>query len=693
MDKILSLAELYSIALDNIDTYHYVFGDKKDRLYREFETILKDSKLADDMLYLYDKKIKTTNESQSLILYLIGLTDEAPLGEFTGLVNITTDRIAPIDIDIDVSAVRRQEVIDFISTQINAYPIMAFSTINKKSGIKDLGKALGFPYSLTDSITKSLEEGVESDLIKTVVNKYPNFFNEVDKLDGVIRHCSIHASGIAIFNGEPWDNYITLKKAPRKQEVAVDMDGSGLEKFGIMKIDILGSSTTDVIQNTSIMANLEIPPVEVLIEDKDVLEAFEECNVAGIFQAGGDTNKKVFDLVKPKTFLEVADCISLARPGTKKQLEAYCRYEPILQNEEVLKHLQTTRGVLLYQEQVLAIAMDIGGLTGQEAEILRRGIGKKEDAAYIEPVKQKFLDNAQKRIGEEAELLWDLIAEHVGYSFNKSHAVAYAVQSFREMFLKIKAPAEFWCNALMSCKEEEKYEYRNEIAAVGIQLIPPSFKLPNDNYYVTDNKCIQLPISAVKGLSNKNLDFDKCISINRLEDALSYTASIYDKGQMDTLIKIGFFDCFTEDRNDVLNTFGNKGQLAMDLFSETQKQFSKIDKYSLEKEFFGFWVTTHPMQIFDSGEKIIDVVRYKGNHIIGIVDTISLRRDKRGQPICFMKVGDDTYYTKVIIFNTIVNQMQLMPYSGDIIEIEGYMNEGSFIATKEPINVRAKQRN
>jgi DNA polymerase III subunit alpha len=682
--------DLVSAAFAKILPEHCSYGDAKERLSRELKDI--DFPLVKQFEELESRGEKVKNTTNSLILYLNGLTDEEPYGEFQPITRVTSDRTAAIDIDLDVSAERRGEVIEFINTKMQAYPILAFSTINEKSGIKDLGKALGFPYSMVDSISKALEDGSYNELSDVIARKYPNFFNEVKKLQGVIRHVSTHASGIAIFNGLPEDNFISLRRSPRVKgqntaDVSVDIDGTALETLGIMKIDLLGSATTDVISETEKMAGIKVPSIDELIEDEFILSGFEEVNVAGIFQAGGHTNKRVFDLVRPKTFMEVADCISLGRPGTKDQLNAYIKYEPIINNELVLEHLISTRGVILYQEQVLAIAMDIGGLTGREAEILRRGIGKKKDEEFIAPVKNKLIENARAKIGNDADTLWELIAAHIGYSFNKSHAVAYSAQAFREMFLKLTCPTEFWCSMLANCKEDEKYEYRNEIASSGIKLLAPCLSQPFDKYCVPASNTIQLPLRAIKGIGDIDLQPKECSNI---QTALQYVGDHVNKKVIVSLIQCGFFSCINPDIEEVLNLHQKKGQLG--LFEEETKmsKMSVMDKYLIEKELFGFWIDNHPMMSVRGVDKISDVMKFGGDTLWGIVSEVKTMSDKRGKNMCFLKLDDETGYASVAIFSNIMDNMEFVPYINDIISVKGYFRGGGFIATEPVINVRGQ---
>jgi len=667
-------------AILKADDYQYVLGNTKERIIREFDEILNEG-LIDEFAEAINNGQKIKNTCQSIILYLIGLTDEEPLCEFVGYSSISTNRISPIDIDIDVSAERRQEVVDFIRSRITAYPIMAFSTINFKSGIKDLGKVVGLPYSVTDAITKSIPDDTTQctdelayNILKQVLAIYPTFFEEADKLNGAIRHCTVHASGIAVFNSDPWENYISLRKAPRKSELVVDADGSAIEKLGLMKIDILGSTATDIIQKTTEMWGEDLPPVDVLINDIDLISGFATEDVIGIFQADGEANKRVFRQVGPRTFNEVMDCISLSRPGAIDQLEAYCSYTPLIKNEEVLKYLSDTRGILLYQEQVIEIAMGIGGLTGEEADILRRCIGKKED--NLNEIKQKFIDNAREKIGEDADALWELMQKHVGYSFNKSHAMAYALQAVREKYLQISCPLYFWCNVFALCKEEEKYKYRQPIAAIGAKLFLPSFHEDCNDYRVVNDERgfgIQLPISAVKGLSKSNIDFNKCRQINDAVAAIQYMQQFYNKKQIELLIKIGFFDCLDEDRNHLLDIINNNWQTSLE-FGDTPSKKEKINQYEIEKELFGYWVTEHPMQIFqDDMDKLVDINRAGEGSAFGIVDKVYVTSTNH----LIITISDDTYAIEVFVHK---RDKKVIPNIGSMVSVNVKSRNGMFYA-------------
>lgn len=678
------LSKLIEVAYQNIDKYDYPFGDTLDRLKREIVTLGREHLL--DKLIAAHKCQLEDNPTNSLILYLNGICAEPPYGEFVPIVNVMSDRIAPIDIDIDVSAEYRKNVIDYISMVMNAYPIHAYSTLNKKSAIKDLGKALGLPYSVMDAVAKAEESDGYSNVMNAVLAKYPNFMNEAESLEGAIRHNTIHASGIAVFHGEASDNFISLKKAPRVNDLAVDIDGSALETLGIMKIDILGSATTDTIAETMKLGGVELPSVEELIEDESVIQAFQECNVAGIFQAGGGTNKKVFNLIRPSSFDEVADCISLARPGTKNQVSSYLRHEPTVTNELVLECLKGTRGVLLYQEQVLDIGIKIGGLTGAENETLRRGIGKKKDESFINVIREKFITNATKKMGEDATPLWDLIASHIGYSFNKSHAYAYAVQSFREMYLKLHAPTAFWCSKLATCNENEQLEYRNELLMQGVKLVPP--RIENNFYkYTIDGNKIFLPLSAMKGINQINVTTEDITKCNGIQTLLQLFRANFSNKIVKNLIAVGFFDSIEPDKDKLFSILENKTQTSMS-FDEQQIEKVNINLYELEKELFGYWITEHPMQMIDDVAKIIDTIKYNGDSITGIVETSRKFIDKKGQDMFFVDVSDDTGFVTALIFAGVCKNNGSIPQPGEIITAHGDMSNNAFIVRYYEVNAR-----
>lgn len=677
----MALNDIYKkcVSLINIGKFQYEFGNTHKRLLRELHKI-KELNLEEDIEWLVDTSSRDIhkefikNPSNSLILYLADIVDEKPRGEFIGCCDFISDRLSPIDIDIDVSGIQRNKVVDYIKSKMQAYPILAVNTLSNKVAIKDLGKALGFPYSMMDSITKSIEKGEDSNVINAVKSKYPNFFDETKQLEGAIRHSSKHASGLVIFNGTPEDNYIAMRKVPREHEIMADYDMKAIESIGLMKVDILGSITTDVIDYACKLANITLPGIEELIYDNDLLYEFSSGNVNGIFQAEGHTNKYVFQKVKPETFQEIADCISLARPGTKEQLPAYCNRTPEIDDELIIKLLEDTRGILLYQEQVLKIVQQIGNFNPHDSESLRSAITKKKDESVVQPYKERFIENAKEKIGELAEPLWDLIVKHTGYSFNKSHAVAYAVQAMREMYLKINYPVAFWASMIEFCTEEERYEYRNEIAKDGVNILLPSILRPVTKTCIYNNK-IQLSTKTIKGIGDINLN-QVIPSEITLNNALKFLKEV-QKSKLILLAKVGFFDEIDEDRNNILNLVEKQGQLSLLDFEETNK--NQINKYQIEKELFGCWITEHPCKNIDVNTKIVDVYRYSDYTAVGVVDKFKIIKDSKNQDMAFLTISDDTYFLNCVIFHLTFSKIENLPYEGQIVYITGRMNNGSFI--------------
>lgn len=672
MDFDSVIEQCYAL-VDKCDKDYYGLS-KKQRLDRELKSIIDNGLQQQIISVIQEGTSSTKNEINSLVLHLmIGL--DFPNGEFTPIVDVYSDRLSPIDIDLDVSAEQRKDIIEFIKTRMQAYPIVAFNTLDTKSAIKSLGKAFGFPYSMMNSITKSIEAGIDTRVMDAVRSKYPRFFEDVTRLEGAINHCSIHASGIAVFDGNPEDHFISLRKAPRENTPIVDCDGDDLGTLGVMKVDLLGSATTDVIAEAERLAGIKLPPDEEIINDPETIAGFTSCNVSGIFQAGGDTNKHVFAVVKPTTFEEVADCISLARPGTKEQLPAYCSYSSDITNEVVLDLLKSTRGILLYQEQVLLIVKQLGDLTSSEAEQLRSAIAKKKSVEVIKPLQEKFLNNARAKIGADADALWEMISKHVAYSFNKSHAVSYAFQSFRQMYLKNNYPTEFWCAMLNACKPDEKYEYRYEISKAGIELLLPSVSNCTFRCDVPAPGYIQLPVTMINGIGSIDLDTNALSKCNDIAEALKLVSHLPKKIIM-LMVKVGFFNSLCDDRGFISALVERHGQIS--LFEDPVHNPVSFNNYEIEKEMLGMWVTSHPMM--NTGlTKIKDSLQYGGTEICGIVDKFNIMKDRNGNDMCFLTVADDTYFVKCIIFSNNMGKLDFTPYQGDIVRVVGKYNGGAFI--------------
>jgi DNA polymerase-3 subunit alpha len=502
----------------------------------------------------------------SLIAYLMGITDVDPLR--FGLIFerfINPDRIDLPDADLDFMSSRRHEVIDYIVDKYgreNVAAISNYSTLGPASALRDVARMHNLSpleYACSKQVEKehgvslSLEESAKSvpDIAKFKAG-YPNIWKHATTLEGCIRNLGQHAAGV-IVAAEPIAERAVLLGKEDSQIPVVNWDKNIVEDFGLIKMDILGLTTLDVIKATLEYVKerhgIDIDILKIPLDDKGVLRAFGEGETVGVFQfEGGGMRKLLKDLAVTEllTFEDLSAATALFRPGpidaglvdvfvSVKQGKS----EPTYEHPLVKPALQETYGVITYQEQVMQVCRDLCGFSLTEADHVRKAMGKKDKVKMAE-YRELFVQGAEKAGMREydAEALWDKIEGFAGYAFNKSHSVEYSIISYITMWLKVNYPVEFYAGAMSIIDKEEKLSALVlDARRVGIVVMPPDINISSDKIEIASDKLIYAPFQAVKGIStnvarhvietrkwfeaNNGRSFE---SLTEFEDALSKRA-------------------------------------------------------------------------------------------------------------------------------------------------------------------------
>lgn len=478
--------DIYEICLNNLKKLNL---DKnlekvyKDRLDYEYEIISKMgfidyfTILLDILTYAQKNKVSwgvgRGSAAGSLIVYLLGITSVDPIKHnlmFERFLN--AEKVTLPDVDIDIQHDRRDEIIKYITEKYNAKQIITFNRFSGKSQINDLKRV-----------------GVKSEKLEEYANK----------IEGLIRHNSVHASGVVLI---PQEHLLPTTKINNKEVVQFDMNA--LDVLGYIKIDILGLKTVTLLTRIWGEDYKKIP-----IDDEDVFKKiFHTGNLRGVFQMESAGMQNLVKQVKPKNIDELAICNALYRPGILKSglVDKYINNEPLDFPEEVLQYLQDTRGILVYQEQVMTIAHKIGKLTLPETDILRKAISKKKIEDILQ-YKEKFIENASEVIGRQnAEKLFEYIVATGEYTFNKSHSIAYSYLSYYTAYTKLYKPTEFYKEYFYI--EDSDFEYLQELIHDafdnGITIVPPDLEICDYYAKIIDDRKIMLGILNIKGIDISN---------------------------------------------------------------------------------------------------------------------------------------------------------------------------------------------
>ncbi|MDE0322855.1 MAG: cell division protein FtsZ [Candidatus Poribacteria bacterium] len=406
----------------------------------------------------------------SLVLYALGVISFNPMDHgclFERFLNL--ERLAPPDIDIDFADRAREHVVEYLTKKYGADSVgkvATFATLGAKAAIKDVGRALEAPLKNVEKLTE-LIPSIPGITLDEVLERMPEFqtlaelpenreLMDLSKaVEGMKRHVSCHASGIAISDG-PLTNYVPLFK-DRHDQVAVQFEGKTVEEVGIIKLDSLGlrslSEVHDCLEMIETNHGVKLKLEEIPFDDRETYSLVSNGLIAGLFQLEGSEGMlRVVTELKPDNFEEFSAIPALYRPGPiengdmQQYIDRKNRLQPVEYIHSSLEGvLKSTYGVCIYQEQVMQIAHDIAGFTLGEADVLRNAMGKKNEV-LIAAQREKFVEGAVKKTNlakSEAEEVFDWLESIGHYAFNKSHTVAYSMLAYRMAYLKTHYPTEF----------------------------------------------------------------------------------------------------------------------------------------------------------------------------------------------------------------------------------------------------------
>lgn len=458
----------------------------------------------------------------SLVCYLLGITDVDPL-EYDLLFArfINEERNDFPDIDLDFPRSRRGEIKRYLEQRYgNVASIATFNYFKDKNAIKDAARVLGVPYNEVEDMARNIEtmHGYFNSKNKVVTQfraKYPEVGRLAQRLQGRIRGAGMHAGGVVV-SGSPISQYapIETNKDPLEDDLRVDVvayDMDEVADIGLIKFDILGLKTLDVIQDALDLAELTYEDLQDIdLNDSRIYEELSKGNTVGVFQCDTNPYTNLLVEMQPENFEDLAASNALIRPGAmntvggqflrRRSGEEAVEYV----DESVEDILENTFGTIIYQEQVMQTAVQLGQMNWAQADRLRKIIGKKKDPAEFAAYKDAFMDGATQSITQkEANKLWHDFEAHAGYSFNRSHAIAYSMLSVWTMWLKVNYPVEFVTALLRNEDNKNKItDYFIEAERLGIEVMLPDIHKSDSNFRI-EGENIRFGLANMKYISEK----------------------------------------------------------------------------------------------------------------------------------------------------------------------------------------------
>ena len=575
---------------------------------------------------------------------------------------LNPERVSMPDIDVDFCYERRQEVIDYVTRKYGkdcVAQIVTFGTLAARGVIRDVGRVMDLPYAYVDSISKMIpqELGITIDKalkmnpdLKKLYDTDETVTNLIDmakRLEGLPRHCSMHAAGVVICQ-KPVDEYVPLSRAA-DGTITTQFIMTTLEELGLLKMDFLGLRTLTVIQNAVLLARRKQPELninQIDYNDQKVLDYIGTGKTDGVFQLESAGMKGFMKELKPHNLEDVIAGISLYRPGPMDFIPQYIRgkndsssitydcpqLEPIL---------APTYGCIVYQEQVMQIVRDLAGYSLGRSDLLRRAMSKKK-AAVMEKERKIFIYGDEETgvpgcikngIDEQtANKIYDEMIDFAKYAFNKSHAAAYAVVSYQTAWLKYYFPVEYMAALMTSVIDNPSKvsEYIYACRQMNIKILPPDINKGEANFSV-DGGDIRYGLAAIKSIGRPVIkaiveDREELGLFQNLEDFITRLSAknILNKRTIENLIKAGALDTLGGTRKQFMSIYvqivdhvtqekknSMVGQMTLfDLVSEDQKEefqirmpdvgeYSKETLLAFEKEVLGIYVSGHPFEAYE----------------------------------------------------------------------------------------------
>jgi DNA polymerase-3 subunit alpha len=520
----------------------------------------------------------------SIVAYALKITNVDPL-EYDLLFErfLNADRISMPDIDIDFCMEGREKVIAYVRQKYGAdrvSQIITFGTMAARAVLRDVGRTLNIPLSEVDAIAKKIPAGPkvelkasleqDSDLLKlrAADPRIQELFDLSLRLEGLNRHCSTHAAGVVIGDA-PLVDLVPLYRSG--EDLITQWTMEDLEAVGMLKMDFLGLRTLTIldrcVREVARSQGVEIDLDALPLDDPKTYELLCRGDTVAVFQLESKGMRDLLRRLKPDRFEDIIALLALYRPGpleggmVDKYVQRKHGIEPIEYPHALLEPiLRETNGVILYQEQVMRIANALAGFSLNEADSLRKAMGKKKKE-IMEAFKEKFVSGAAAR-GIEPKLathIFDLIEFFAGYGFNKSHSTAYALISYQTAYLKANYPTEFMA-AVLTCEMtsiDKLVEYLEECRLMGIEILPPSINRSEKGFSVAEGK-IWYGLEAVKGIGGKVVDLileargkgGEFQSIFELCERVDGQA--VNKSVLETLISCGAFDGFGRRRSQMM---------------------------------------------------------------------------------------------------------------------------------------------
>ncbi|TMR41455.1 DNA polymerase III subunit alpha [Actinomadura geliboluensis] len=667
----------------------------------------------------------------SMVAYCTGITELDPIEH--GLIFerfLNPERVTMPDVDLDLDDRRRDEMIDYVTAKYGGdrvCQIVTFGTIKAKAAVKDAGRVLGYPYALGDRITKAFPAAAggkeiplsaihdpahprhgEATELRKMYTEDPDVRRVIDTamgVEGLTRGTGVHAAGV-ILSSEPLIDVLPLVKPKQDGPVITGFPFTQAEEMGLLKMDFLGLRNLTVINDAiaGVKANkgIDIDILTVPLDDARTYELLARGDTLGVFQLDGGGMRTLLRLMRPTEFTDIAAVSALYRPGPM-EMNAHTNYalrktgrqkvEPIHPElEDALEPiLGDTYHLVVFQEQVMAIAQQLAGYSLGAADMLRRAMGKKKKEVLDAEWGRFSAGMRDRGFSDEAvKAVWDVLVPFSGYGFNKSHTAGYGVVSYWTAYLKANHPAEYLAALLTSVGDDKDKMavYLADCRRLGIKVLPPDVNQSELDFTAVGHD-IRFGLGAIRNVGAGVVD--AIVGTRReggayggFNDFLARVPqSVCNKRVIESLAKAGAFDGLGHRRKGLVmvheqavdavidlkrnaargqdSLFGASTEAAETLTVEVpEEEWDSGTLLAFEREMLGLYVSSHPL---DGAEPILEANRDTtiadllasaradaSVRVAGIISGLQRKVTKQGNPWAIVTLEDHDAAVECLIF-------------------------------------------
>ena len=669
----------------------------------------------------------------SIIAYLLRLTNIDPLAHqlsFERFLNAA--RVTMPDMDLDFADDRRDEILQYVAEKYGrerVAQIITFGTLRPRAGVRDVGRCLGMSYPDVDrvaklipfmcsSVSRAKDDVPELQRLYDSDRAMQRLLDTVEELEGVARHASTHAAGVVI-SRDPLTEHVPLYKVQKSEQVTTQYAMAAIEKIGLLKLDFLGLRTLTVMERARALiresTGQDLQLDDIPLDDPRIYDLLSTGETFGIFQVDGNGMRRLLRDLRPTEFKHIVALVALYRPGPMEQIEEFVARKngarrvtyahPAL--EEVL---QETYGIVVYQEQVMRLAVRVAGYSMGEADLLRRAMGKKKPEELASH-RQTFIQRSAQLGTDEktASQLFDIIEPFAGYAFNKSHAAAYAIITCQTAYLKAVFPREYMAGLLSAEREnlDRVAEAIAECSRLGIAILGPDINRSQLDFTLEDGG-IRFGLSAIKHAGSAAMEsiLQERASGGPWKSVEDFCARLdwkaVNKRAIETLARSGAFDSLGVERNRVLASldriaaFGARLQRAAaagqaSLFGDMEEpvemlQLAVVEPASLEQkleweqELLGTCVSPHPLAhaqaaVREANSLLAGEVSTEHHEqrlrVAGVVRGVRSFSTRDGRPMGSFQLTDVRSTLEVLVFSRTFEHVQSRLVENAIVVVSG----------------------